>query len=181
MRRLAALALVAWLVLGCGRGGDGPLPAFALTNQSGRTVQAQELRGRAVIVTFIFTTCVEACPILTAQLVRLQGLLGREGLAERVRFVAITVDPVTDTPDVLGRYARRFGADLGSWDFLTGPPEEIARLTRALGVGTAPGKRGLAHDAPILFVDPAGRIVERRVDLELAPDPVLALLRRLVG
>jgi protein SCO1/2 len=179
--RLAAL-LASGLLAGCAAGGEPPtLPAFELTDQSGRTVRTEDLRGRPLVVSFVFTTCVEACPIVVAQLVRLQAHVRAAGLAERVRFVSITLDPMTDTPDVLRRYAAGYGADLATWHFLTGQPDAVGRLVAALGIGTAPGPRGLAHDVPLLFVDPAGRIVERRTDLELRPEVGVARLRKLLG
>lgn len=179
---MPAAVLAVLLTLGCAGRADVPaLPSFALTDQSGRTVRAEDLRGRALVVSFVFTTCVEACPILTAQLRRAQAEVHAAGLADRVRFVSITVDPATDTPVALRRYAEAHGADLATWSFLTGPPEEIAGVTGALGVGTAPGKRGLAHDTPVLFVDGAGRVVERHRALELPADTALAKIRRLLG
>ncbi|MGH7333525.1 MAG: SCO family protein [Candidatus Rokuibacteriota bacterium] len=139
MGGLGALALA--LVASACSGAPRELPAFSLTDQSGRSVRADDLRGRVLIVSFIFTTCVEACPITTAQLVRVQAQARQAGLA-RLRFVSISIDPVTDTPERLRAYATAYGADLGSWSFLTGPPDEVARLMLALEVGTAPGKRG---------------------------------------
>ncbi len=179
MRR-AALALAALHVVGCG-GAAAELPTFSLIDQSGRVVRAEELRGRALVVSFIFTTCVEACPIITAQLVRVQAQARAAGLASKLRFVSISVDPVTDTPERLRAYAQAYGVDLTSWHFLTGSPEEVGRLMGALGVGTAPGKRGLAHDAPIIFVDPRGRLVDRQDPLALVPAQALATLQKLAG
>jgi protein SCO1/2 len=174
------MATVGLVLAGCG-GAASELPAFALTDQSGRLVGREELRGRAVVVSFIFTTCVEACPIVTAQLARVQAEARAAGLTPRLRFVSISVDPVTDTPERLREYARAYGADLDSWHFLTGRPEDVARVMQGLGVGTAPGTRGLAHDAPVIFVDALGRVVERQDALALAPARALATLRRLAG
>jgi protein SCO1/2 len=180
MARIALLALALLQVAACAAP-PAELPPFSLVDQSGRVVRAQELRGRALVVSFIFTTCVEACPIVTAQLVRLQALARSAGIASHLRFVSISVDPLTDTPERLRQYATAHGADLDSWHFLTGPPEEVARLMRALEVGTAPGKRGLAHDAPIIFVDARGRLVQREDALALVPDQAVATLRKLAG
>jgi protein SCO1/2 len=182
MRSALGALLAAGLIAGCATGGDAPtLPAFELTDQSGRTVRSADLRGRALVVSFAFTSCVEACPVVVAQFARLQARARADGLGDRVRFVSITLDPVTDTPEVLRHYATRYGVDLATWHFLTGGPEDVRRLTGALGIGTAPGQRGLAHDVPLLFVDPAGRIVERRTDLEVQPDAGVARLRQLLS
>jgi protein SCO1 len=180
MRRASLLALVGLLVVGC-RGAAAELPSFALTDQAERPLRAEQLRGRVVVLSFIFTTCVEACPIITAQLVRVQAQAREAGLASRLRFVSVSIDPLTDTPERLREYAKAYGADLDSWLFLTGPPEEIARLMHALRVETAPGRRALAHDTPIFFVDPRGRVSERQDPVALVPDQAIATLRRLAS
>jgi protein SCO1/2 len=179
MRRGGA-ALLVLLVAGCARAGE-TLPPFTLSDQAGATVRAEDLRGRPLLVSFIFTTCVEACPIIVAQLVRAQVRARAEGLGDRVRFVSITVDPVTDTPPRLRQYAEGFGVDFATCSFLTGSPAEVARVMRGVGVTAAPGAKGLAHDAPVLFVDAAGRIVERHRGAVLDPEAAVARLRKLTS
>ena len=179
MRGAAAL-LGALLLAGCGGAPPVPFPAFALVDQSGRAVRLDDLRGRALVVSFVFTTCVEACPIVTAQLARVQALAGTAGLADRVRFLSITVDPLNDTPPVLARYAGGHAVDLRTWHFLTGPPDDVAGLVKTLGVSVGPGARGLGHDVPVLFVDTGGRIIRRVTDLEMAPEAALATIKSLL-
>lgn len=179
MGRLRALTFALLMTAACG-GATRDLPAFALTDQSSRLVRADDLRGQALIVSFIFTTCVEACPLITAQLVRVQAAVRQAGLT-RIRLVSISIDPLTDTPERLHAYAATYGADLDSWSFLTGSPDEVARLMRALEVGTASGKRRLAHDVPVLFVDPRGRIRERQDAIALTPDRAVETLRKLAS
>lgn len=179
--RLArALVVVAlWAAgSGCGSRAD-PLPPFTLTNQSGETVGAETLRGYATVMTFVFTHCPDVCPLLTAQLTRVQARAKAEGLGSRVRFVSITVDPARDTPDVLTRYAAGYGADLTSWHFLTGSPDAVGRVTREIGVLTGVGDR-IGHSNLVLFVDPAGRIAERYTGVDLEPERVLPRIRRLL-
>ncbi len=173
---LAALALLT----GCGGAPAQTLPAFALTNQSGQIVRAQDLRGQVTVVTFLFTNCHDVCPLVTGQLVRVQARVQTEGLAARVRFVSITIDPLTDTPGVLARYAAGFGADLATWHFLTGPPDEVGRLLRDLNVVIGSGGI-VGHSNVVLFVDGGGRIAERSTDVDLDPERVIPRIRRLLG
>ena len=142
MRRLALLAAPAMLVSACTAAAP-VLPTFTLTNQSGQLVRTADLRGTAAVVNFIFTTCGDVCPLVTAQLVRVQARLFNEGLGARVRFVSITVDPAIDTPPTLQRYAAVYGANLATWHFLTGPASDIDRLTREVGVLTGTLKLAL--------------------------------------
>ncbi len=110
----------------------GPAPDFALTPTDGARVSLVDLRGKVVVVTFIYTTCADTCPLLTAKLVGIQRQLGTDGA--RVRFVAITVDPEKDTPAALRRYAEGHGAKAPGWIFLTGTEEEIGEVARRYGI-----------------------------------------------
>lgn len=125
---VAGIALLAAQRLNGGEqpavGDFGRVPAFALTDQAGRTVSDRDLRGAPWVANFIFTRCPSACPMLTAKFKALQADL-RD--LPRVRFVSISVDPEHDTPAVLMAYARRFSADTSRWSFLTGPLEQIER------------------------------------------------------
>lgn len=178
--KLLRIAL-AGLVLGaCARGPAVPMPPFTLVDQSGAAVSSESLRGRVLVVSFVFTTCVEACPLITAQLARLQSRTRAEQLDARVRFVSITLDPVTDTPAVLRRYAAAYGIDLASWHFLTGAPDDVARVIRTFGLATVAGDR-IAHGSLVLLVDREGRIAEKRTDLELDAERLLTSLRKLLG
>ena len=111
----------------------GSAPPFSLTTQDNRPLAWADLRGKPVVLTFIFTTCRSECPVLTAKLVDIQRRFSSEqkGIA---RFVAVSVEPTLDTPGVLKAYANNFGADLRAWSFLTGSPAAIAELARRYAV-----------------------------------------------
>lgn len=141
-RRLAAfrlapgvaltLVLLLWPALGvthqAKEGGRlakiGPAPEFTLTTTDGGRLSLSDLRGKVVAVTFIYATCTDTCPLLTAKMAGMQKRLGPD-FGPRVRFVSITVDPERDTPAVLTQYARNHGANPVGWAFLTGTPGEI--------------------------------------------------------
>ena len=179
MKPLAAV-LAGLLLSACADGPPEMMPSFALVDQSGTTVKSESLRGHALVVSFVFTTCVQACPLITAQLARAQARVRTEKLDARVRFVSITLDPVTDTPDVLRRYADAYGIDHTTWHFLTGASDDVARVIRAFGLATVAPDR-IVHGSLVVLVDGAGRIAEQRTDLELDADRLLASLRKLLG
>jgi protein SCO1 len=112
----------------------GPAPAFALTTQEGNQLSLSDLRGNPVVVTFIFTSCRSACPRLTSKLIGIQRRISKKTDKPNVRFVAISVAPEVDTPDVLKAYAKAHGADLNSWAFLTGTPSAIEDVARRYAV-----------------------------------------------
>jgi protein SCO1 len=111
----------------------GPAPAFTLTAQDGRRLSLNELQGKVVVVTFIYTSCADACPLLTAKMAALQDALGSD-FGPKIFFLSITVDPERDTPEVLTRYAQVHGASLSGWAFLTGAPDEIRAVARQYGI-----------------------------------------------
>lgn len=153
----------------------GPAPQVALTDQAGKPFTLSSLRGKAVVVSFVYTTCNGSCPATTLGLFRVQQALRAAGLwRDKVEFVSISLDPARDSPDVLAAYARVYGADPVSWHFLTGPPGRVAAVIRAWGMWAKVGPSGvLDHPSRIFLVDPKGR--QREIyNLEfLEPDAVV--------
>ena len=137
----------------------GPAPGVALTDSAGRPFRLEELRGKAVVVSFVYTTCNGSCPATTFGLVRAQRVLKEAGLwGDSVEFVSITLDPARDTPEALAAYARNFGADPAAWHFLTGPPDRVADVIAAWGMWARVNAKGvLDHPSRIFLVDPRGR------------------------
>ncbi|MEK7205413.1 MAG: SCO family protein, partial [candidate division NC10 bacterium] len=103
----------------------GTVPDFSLIQRDGRRVTQADFRGKVWIANFIYTHCIDTCPLQSAQMARLQEELRGE---PDVRFVSITVDPELDTPEVLSEYANRFGADRDRWLFLTGEKRALYAL-----------------------------------------------------
>lgn len=139
------------------------LPAFRLIDQQGRPFGSADLRGQVWVGNFIFTTCPSICPGLTRAMRSLQERYQAARLP--VRLVSFSVDPENDTPAVLRAYAKRHGADLSSWTFVTGP-EAAVRSLIVDGFKTHLGRRerrsdnllDIAHAAHFVLVDGAGRI-----------------------
>jgi protein SCO1/2 len=110
----------------------GSAPDFELVDQRRRPLSLIDLRGKVLVIGFIFTTCSDTCPIVTAKLAEIQRGLGAD-FGVRVRFLSISVDPLTDTPERLRTYAAKFGADVPGWSFLTGAPSQIDELVHRFG------------------------------------------------
>jgi protein SCO1 len=102
----------------------GELPAFSLVDQRGSAFGLADLSGRTWIADFVFTSCSDACPRLTA---KMRGLQGRIDAGERIGLLSVTVDPERDTPARLAEYARMSGARDEVWKFVTGAQTEVER------------------------------------------------------
>lgn len=160
----------------------GAAPQFWLTTQDKALLKLSDLRGKIVAVTFIFTTCQETCPILTAKLVAVQKKLSPE-ISSNVAFVAITLTPDHDTPEVLKAYAEAHRADLLRWSFLTGDEMKIHQLAKQFGVFV---KKKLSDDEVdhgflTSIIDRAGIIRVQYLGTRFEPNELLADLQALVA
>jgi len=156
-------------------------PLFRLTDQDGRSLALEDLRGKAILLDFIFTHCTGPCPVLTGLQVDVQRALTPQQRA-KTHFVSISLDPERDTPEVLRAYAIKRGADLESWSFLTGKPEEIAAVLESYGVGVIrrAGEEP-AHLVAAFVIDGQGRIAHRMVGLEQPAEERARLLVETAG
>ena len=104
-----------------------------LLDQDGREVRfyTDALRGKIVLISFIYTNCTDICPILMHNLSDVQNSLG-DRFGRDVFFLSISVDPEDDTPEELKKYAGRYEAKPG-WTFLTGPKKDVDAVIRRFG------------------------------------------------
>ncbi|HEV3256193.1 MAG TPA: SCO family protein [Gemmataceae bacterium] len=138
-------------------------PDFALTTHEGETMRLADLKGKVVLVSFIFTTCNGTCPATTSRMERVQEALKAGGLSKdgRVQLLSITLDPQRDTPRALRAYIELYEVDPANWTFLTGSQEEVKKTLAAWGMWAKPAANGqLDHPSRIFLVDPKGRIRE---------------------
>jgi protein SCO1/2/putative membrane protein len=145
-------------------GGAGPtLGAFRLVDQSSQPATDAELVDRVWVAAFTFTRCPTSCPRISDVLGGLQAKLAGTG----VRLVSLSVDPEYDTPGVLARYAKRFGADPSRWRLLTGPKDQMYDLIGRFGLGepradpagAKEGAEAISHSARLALVDRGNRVV----------------------
>jgi protein SCO1 len=131
------------------------LPAFELRDDQGRLVRSTELRGKALAVTFLDTECVESCPIIAAQVPQAFKALGDDRSV--VEALAITVDPVGDTPQRIDAFLRRYRAT-EALRYLDGTVAELRPVWRDFQVASSldSGNSNM-HSAPVRIYDREGR------------------------
>jgi len=158
----------------------GPAPEFTLTTQDGQRLSLTELRGKVVAVTFIYASCTDTCPLLTAKMAGLQAALGAD-FGPKVFFLSITVDPERDTPAVLQRYAQAHGVNFAGWAFLTGTPAKIRQVARQYGIYYKKTARGdVDHTFLTSLVDQSGTLRVQYLGVRFDPDELLRDLQTLV-
>lgn len=136
----------------------GQVGAFSLVDQNGRAFSQANLSGKVWVASFFFTRCPTICPRITRRMRSLQVAAKERGLS--LAQVSFSVDPDNDTPPVLLAYAERYGADLGSWSFLTGDLDVVKRTVidgfkLALDGKAEQGAEngGIIHGSHLVLVD----------------------------
>ena len=130
---------------------DVKAPDFVLTNQDNQRFDSTRLRGKVIVLNFIFTTCTDVCPLFTANLVQLQRNLSRR-YGDELFFVSVTTDPEVDSANVLKAYAQRHGADFKNWAFLTGSAAQLKQVWNGFSVRVIPQGRGLVQHTSLTTV-----------------------------
>jgi len=176
---LAAVAVVAGggavFAFAAPRGAQGPPPfpaealrtgfrppALHLTDQDGATVDLRDLRGKVVLLTGVYASCVRTCPMIMTEAKQIVAGLPEEQRAD-FRVVAVTLDPGHDTPEVLAALARLQGLGAPVWHFVTGDSLEVERTLDRMEVARTrdPETGVIDHANLFLLVDRDGRLAYR--------------------
>jgi protein SCO1/2 len=144
----------------------GQVPAFSLSDQTGRNFTSAELAGRVWVADFVYTSCSTACPRLTATMAELSRHLRNRGQERNVHLVSFTVDPERDTVERLRGYAAGFQADPALWTFATGSSDAIRdAVVKGFHIGVDKEKSteeadgfALVHGKSFVLVDARGFI-----------------------
>jgi protein SCO1/2 len=144
------------------RPGD-PVPDALLTTQDGTPLALSDLRGRVVVLTFVYTRCPlpEFCPRQDAKFAELARKLALvPARAGRVRLLSVSFDPAHDTPEALRAHAAQRGAVPPLWTFAAADPVELARLGPPLGLSYSPDGSGeFVHTLSTAVIGPDGRLI----------------------
>lgn len=158
---------------------EGKAPDFVLVDQSGRSLAIRDLRGKVVLLTFVYTSCSDVCPLITAAMTVLQRRLAVEK-RERVFFLSVTTEPEIDTPAILEAYARRHGAQLASWAFLTGSPTAVREVWQSFGLTVNRRAKGVVdHPGWTFLINPEGMVRYRYLGGILEVETILDDIRKL--
>jgi protein SCO1/2 len=163
------------------------LGAHSLTAPDGTPVTLAGLGGRPLIISFVYTSCVHTCPIVTQTLERAVAM-ARDTLGRDSFWVAtIGFDAPKDTPERMAIFARQRGVGDDGWLFLSADAETVAALTEELGFVFFRSPKGFDHIAQTTLIDSEGRVVRQIYGPNFEPpalvEPLmdLALGRPLAG
>ncbi len=137
-----------------------PVPDFGLADQNGHPFRLKDLRGKAVVLTFIYTRCPlpNYCPLMSRNFASLQERFARD-FPGKVQLLSISFDPQFDTPATLKQYAAAFQQSDKGWAFATGTAKQVDRVTGLFGLIRAPSNGFINHDLRTALISPDGRLV----------------------
>lgn len=178
---LSTTVLVAAVASGCSRhsaSGGGSLPDISLIDQNGRPILLSTLKGRPLLIDFIYTSCPGPCRTITQSMERVAQRLGPE-LGQQVTFVSISIDPEHEGPAQLLNYAKALDADRTGWLFLSGGPAETDSTLAAFGLRRERTPSGeIEHLEEVILVGADGRELKVYKGDVLHLDSVLADLQQ---
>ena len=139
------------------------VPDFVFTNQDGRLISNEDYLGKVYVIEFFFTTCPTICPIMNANMKRLEEAFGNRN---DFGIASFTIDPEKDTPEQLKRYAENLSVFSQNWHFLTGDAAAIYTLANTgfnIFAGINPNVAGgFEHQGYFALVDQNGYLRSRR-------------------
>ena len=144
-----------------------PVPNFVFVNQSGKTVHLNQLRGKPLLLTFIYTRCPvpDFCPRMSNNFAGvLKQLAGNPEGFGKAQLLSISIDPQFDTPTVLHAYGTHFAGSIdpnfSHWQFVTGSPEEVHKAADFFGLSYDQKQGQIVHTLRTILVGPDGKIVK---------------------
>lgn len=131
---------------------------YRLRDAEGREVRLSALRGKPLVVNFVYTGCFQVCPTATRTLERAVGALQRELGADSFRVATIGFNLPFDSPEAMKDFARRQGVDDPNWLFLSPEADSLQALVADLGFRYQATAAGFDHLLQVTVVDAQGRV-----------------------
>jgi protein SCO1/2 len=154
------------------------VPDFALLNQDGRRIHLGQYRGRPLLLTFIYTRCPlpDYCPRTSKNFSEIYQGLQSMALSDRIpHLLTISFDTDYDTPAVLRDYAARYmnPVAFGKWEFATGSPEEIKRITSYFGLVYSKESGQIIHSLVTALIGADGKLARLYLGNQWTPRQIL--------
>jgi protein SCO1/2 len=163
------------------------VPDFALVNQSGKRISIKQYRGKALLITFIYTRCPlpDYCPLMSSNFAEIDRALQKDpALFAKTHLLSVSFDSSYDTPAVLrsygGAYTEKFTDErFEHWEFASGSAEEVKAITKFFGLRYEPKSDQIIHSLVTAIISPDGKVFKIYSYDEWKPDDVLADLRKI--
>lgn len=166
------------------------VPDFALRNQDGRTIHLDQFRGKALLITFIYTRCPlpDFCPRVTHNFAMIEKQLGADpALNARTHLLSVSFDPEHDTPERLRAYGAEYiGSDakgaFAHWDFAVPQKQVLLEMAKYFDLGmTAGPEDSITHTLSTTLVGRDGKVVRFYPGNEWTPEEVMGDVKQATG
>ncbi|MGH9897584.1 MAG: SCO family protein [Pyrinomonadaceae bacterium] len=165
------------------------IPSIELVNQDGKTARLKDLRGQAVLLTFIYTRCPlpDYCPLMSDNFSRIeQELRNRPELFEKTHLLSISIDPDYDKPEKLRSYGAAYvlrnsnRPDFSHWEFVTGKPDDLRKLGDFLGLTYFTQQDQIVHSLRTAIIGTEGKLIKVYSGNEWKPSEVITEVEAIV-
>jgi protein SCO1/2 len=180
---IAVLTAGSCLTAGCTSKQSAPtgLPNLSLVDQNGNQVALSSLKGKPLLIDFIYTSCPGPCLTLTQSMERIAQKLG-PALGSQITFVSISIDPEHEGPPQLLAYAKKQDANRPGWLFLSGGPSDVDTVLAGFNLTRQRAPDGeIEHMEEVFLVGPDGHIAKEYKGEVLHADSVLADIEHASG
>ncbi|HEY6806056.1 MAG TPA: SCO family protein [Pyrinomonadaceae bacterium] len=158
------------------------VPSYTLVNQDGKDIRLGNFRGKALMLTFIYTRCPlpEYCNLMSTNFAEVDRQLEKQpDLYARTHLLSITIDPDYDTPKVLRSYGaahteRYENETFAHWDFATGTKDQIKGVAQFFGLRYFQGSDQIVHSLRTVIINPDGKVVKVYRDNSWKPEEAVA-------
>jgi protein SCO1/2 len=163
------------------------VPNFKLLNQSGRTIDFAQFKGKVVLITFIYTRCplADFCVRMSHNFADVDKSLATDPAAyAKTHLISISFDPTYDTPKVLRSYGGAYTGlytkeKFTHWDFAAPSKKELPAITQFFDVGVTPGdSKSLTHSLSTVLIGKDGKVIEWYPTNEWEPADVVAAMKK---
>lgn len=157
------------------------VPDFRLINQSGKKISIKDYRGKALLVTFIYTRCPlpDYCPLMSSNFAEIDKALQKESaLCAKTHLLSVSFDSAYDTPAVLKSYGAAYtekytDEKFEHWEFASGSPEEVKAIAKFFGLQYEAKSDQIVHSLVTALISPDGKIARIYSFNEWKPADVL--------
>lgn len=161
------------------------VPNFTLRNQDGREIRIQNYRGKALLLTFIYTRCPvpDYCTLMSNNFAQIDRALGQDpDLYAKTHLLSISIDPEYDTPGVLRSYGaahteRYQNETFAHWEFATGTKDQVKEIAQFFGLTYFPEKDEIIHALRTVIVSPEGKVAKIYTGNEWKPEEIVAEIK----
>jgi protein SCO1/2 len=166
------------------------VPDFRLTNQSGRQISFRQFRGKALLVTFIYTRCPlsDYCPRMSRNFAAIdKSLQSDPAIYRKTHLLSISFDPAYDSPAVLRSYGEAYTGNYTKekfehWDFAAPSKTDLPKLLEFFDVGATPGENHtFTHSLSTAVIAPDGKVAQWYPTNDWKPEDVLNALKKVAG